>query len=124
MREKNGRYYAATGSKGYRWLESEMVRELGLAHILESNIFSTEKFLEHIRNCKLGTGSRPFAGVLTIFVLGNIDRVIHQAHPVVCMMNVRNLKDLERLLLMGTAIVSSEKSDSSALSRTGAAADS
>lgn len=28
MREKNGRYYAATGSKGYRWLESEMVREL------------------------------------------------------------------------------------------------
>ena len=29
MREKNGRYYAVTGSKGYRWLESEMVRELG-----------------------------------------------------------------------------------------------
>ena len=28
MREKNGRYYAATGSKGYRWLESEMVRNL------------------------------------------------------------------------------------------------
>lgn len=29
MREKDGRYYAATGSKGYRWLESEMVREFG-----------------------------------------------------------------------------------------------
>lgn len=29
MREKDGKYYAATGSKGYRWLESEMVRELG-----------------------------------------------------------------------------------------------
>ena len=28
MREKDGRYYAATGSKGYRWLESEMVKEL------------------------------------------------------------------------------------------------
>lgn len=28
-REKDGKYYAATGSKGYRWLESEMVRELG-----------------------------------------------------------------------------------------------
>ena len=27
-REKDGKYYAATGSKGYRWLESEMVREL------------------------------------------------------------------------------------------------
>lgn len=29
MREKDGRYYAATGSKGYRWMESEMVKELG-----------------------------------------------------------------------------------------------
>jgi hypothetical protein len=28
-REKDGKYYAAGGSKGYRWLESEMVRELG-----------------------------------------------------------------------------------------------
>lgn len=28
MREKDGKYYAATGSKGYRWLESEMVRGL------------------------------------------------------------------------------------------------
>ena len=28
-REKDGKYYAATGSKGYRWLESEMVEKLG-----------------------------------------------------------------------------------------------
>lgn len=28
LREKDGKYSAATGSKGYRWLESEMVREL------------------------------------------------------------------------------------------------
>lgn len=28
MREKDGKYYAATGSKGYRWLESEMVEQL------------------------------------------------------------------------------------------------
>lgn len=28
-REKDGKYYAATGTKGYRWLESEMVAELG-----------------------------------------------------------------------------------------------
>jgi hypothetical protein len=27
-REKEGKYYAATGTKGYRWLESEMVWEL------------------------------------------------------------------------------------------------
>lgn len=28
-REKDGKYYAVGGSKGYRWLESEMVTELG-----------------------------------------------------------------------------------------------
>jgi hypothetical protein len=28
-REKDGKYYAATGSKGYRWVESEKVRTLG-----------------------------------------------------------------------------------------------
>lgn len=28
-REKDGKYYAATGTTGYRWLEAEMVRELG-----------------------------------------------------------------------------------------------
>ena len=27
-REKDGKYFAATGSKGYRWLEAEMVKEL------------------------------------------------------------------------------------------------
>ena len=26
MREKDGKYYAATGTKGYRWLESEYVK--------------------------------------------------------------------------------------------------
>ena len=29
VREKDGKYYAATGSKGYRWLEAEMIKELG-----------------------------------------------------------------------------------------------
>lgn len=29
MREKDGKYYAVGGSKGYRWLESEMVKQLG-----------------------------------------------------------------------------------------------
>lgn len=28
FREKDGKYYAATGTKGYRWLESEVVRNL------------------------------------------------------------------------------------------------
>jgi hypothetical protein len=29
MREKDGKYYAAGGTKGYRWLESEVVKALG-----------------------------------------------------------------------------------------------
>ena len=29
VREKDGKYYAVTGSKGYRWLESELVKGLG-----------------------------------------------------------------------------------------------
>lgn len=29
LRNKEDKYYAVTGSKGYRWLESEMVKELG-----------------------------------------------------------------------------------------------
>lgn len=29
LREAGGKYSSATGSKGYRWMESEMVRELG-----------------------------------------------------------------------------------------------
>lgn len=29
MREKDGKYYAAGGTKGYRWLESEVVKSLG-----------------------------------------------------------------------------------------------
>lgn len=28
MREKDGKYYAATGTKGFRWLESEMIKQL------------------------------------------------------------------------------------------------
>jgi hypothetical protein len=30
MREKDGKYNAATGTKGYRWMESKMVKENGL----------------------------------------------------------------------------------------------
>jgi len=29
LREKDGKFYAATGSKGYRWLEAEVVKQLG-----------------------------------------------------------------------------------------------
>ena len=39
MREKDGKYYAATGSKGYRWLESEMVRELNKINDIDRSYY-------------------------------------------------------------------------------------
>ena len=38
-REKEGKYYAATGSKGYRWLEAEMVETLGLEAAIDHNYY-------------------------------------------------------------------------------------
>lgn len=38
-REKDGKYYAATGSKGYRWLESEMVQQLGREEDIDQKHF-------------------------------------------------------------------------------------
>ena len=40
LREQNGKYYAAAGSKGYRWLESEMVRELGKEDDIDVGYFN------------------------------------------------------------------------------------
>lgn len=41
-REKDGKYYAATGSKGFRWLESEMVRELGKADDIDRTYYDKQ----------------------------------------------------------------------------------
>ena len=40
LREQNGKYYAAAGSKGYRWMESEMVRELGKEDDIDLGYFN------------------------------------------------------------------------------------
>ena len=40
FREKDGKYYAATGSKGYRWLESETVKELGKEADIDRNYYN------------------------------------------------------------------------------------
>lgn len=40
-REKDGKYYAATGSKGYRWLEAEMVKELGREEDIDRSYYNT-----------------------------------------------------------------------------------
>lgn len=38
-REKDGKYYAATGSKGYRWLEAEMVKNLGKKNDIDESYY-------------------------------------------------------------------------------------
>lgn len=40
MREKDGQYNAANGSKGYRWLESEMVKNLGKEGAIDESYYT------------------------------------------------------------------------------------
>jgi hypothetical protein len=37
MREKDGKYYAATGTTGYRWLEAEVVKALGITDQVDTS---------------------------------------------------------------------------------------
>ena len=39
MREKDGKYYAATGTKGYRWLESEIVESMDKMKDIDESYF-------------------------------------------------------------------------------------
>ncbi len=39
MREKDGKYNAATGTKGYRWKESETVKTMGLEEDIDTGYF-------------------------------------------------------------------------------------
>ena len=39
MREKDGKYYAATGTKGYRWKEAEVVKSLGLEEQIDRSYY-------------------------------------------------------------------------------------
>lgn len=41
MREKDGKYNAATGTKGYRWMESEMVRTLGKENDIDCRYYAS-----------------------------------------------------------------------------------
>lgn len=40
LRESGGKYAAATGSKGYRWMESETVRKLGIEDIIDRTFYN------------------------------------------------------------------------------------
>jgi hypothetical protein len=41
LREKDGKYYSATGSKGYRWMEAEIVKTLGKQDDIDLDYFRT-----------------------------------------------------------------------------------
>ena len=41
LREKDGKYYAATGTKGYRWLEAEIVKELGKENDIDKSYYES-----------------------------------------------------------------------------------
>ena len=38
-RENDGKYYAAAGTTGFRWLESEMVKELGKENDIDDSYY-------------------------------------------------------------------------------------
>jgi hypothetical protein len=40
LREKDGKYHAATGTKGYRWMEAYMVKTLGLEDKIDQTYFA------------------------------------------------------------------------------------
>ena len=50
MREKEGKYYAATGTKGWRWLEAEIVKETGKEEAIDIDYFRylVDKAIAHL----------------------------------------------------------------------------
>lgn len=40
LREKNGDYYSATGAKGYKWLEADMVKTLGMQDKIDMSYYN------------------------------------------------------------------------------------
>jgi hypothetical protein len=50
MRIKDGKYYSATGAKGWRWLEAEVVSSLGKEKDIDKTYHNSlvEEAVEHI----------------------------------------------------------------------------
>ena len=50
LREKDGKYYSVTGTKGYRWLESEVVRELNMQDQIDQEYYRNliDNAIDHI----------------------------------------------------------------------------
>ena len=65
MREKEGKYYAASGTKGYRWLESEMVKDLGKEQDIDHSYYRdlvdcAIKDISKLTDFNLFVGEAPF----------------------------------------------------------------
>ncbi|MCM1525240.1 MAG: hypothetical protein NC120_12375, partial [Ruminococcus sp.] len=54
LREKDGKYYAASGTKGYRWLESDMVRSLGKEKEIDRSYYEKQVNDAHDAVAKYG----------------------------------------------------------------------
>jgi len=50
LREKDGKYHAVSGTKGYRWMESETVRALGMEDNIDQDYYRelADKAIDHI----------------------------------------------------------------------------
>lgn len=50
LREKDGKYYSVTGTKGYRWMESEVVRQLNMEDQIDYDYFRNlvDNAIDHI----------------------------------------------------------------------------
>lgn len=69
---RDGKYVSATGTKGYRWLESEIARARGL-DCVDIRYYRTlcDDAIETINNC----GMHPGAGNFELFVNGTIEEL-------------------------------------------------
>jgi len=56
VREKDGKYNSASGAKGYRWLEAEMVKVLGKEKDIDRSYYSSlcDNAVDNINNYKFG----------------------------------------------------------------------
>ena len=64
---------------------------LRLTHILEGDLLMREELLEDIRDLELSARGCPLTGVLTIFVLGNINGVVDEAHAIISRFVLENI---------------------------------
>ena len=65
MREKDGKYYAASGTKGFRWMESYMVKELNKEDEIDYRYYdklveSAKKTIEKYGAYDYLVGNAPF----------------------------------------------------------------